>query len=240
MKVDAFYNKAEHGLKSSSSNNRHDLAIDVLSYVVKESFLDIGAGDGSFMLRMKNMKPDINVAGLEISSSAVNVALGAGLDMRQCDLNDPRYPCDDNSFDSCFMGELIEHVFSPDHLLREVGRIVKPGGYFFLTTPNMSSWFNRLSLLLGYQPVFTEVSAERNAGHLINLPGMPAGHIRLFTYRALCEVVSRNGWEIEKSIGIGMNPSMHRFSALLRILNKIFCSPSVSSGIGVLARKKLG
>ncbi len=121
------------------------------------------------------------------------------------------------------MGELIEHVFSPDDLLREARRIVKPGGYLFLTTPNLASWFNRASLLFGYQPIFTEVSAEANAGHIINLTGHPAGHIRMFTYRALKEVIERNEWKIEKAIGIGLNVGSHKGPKYIyKLLNFIF------------------
>ena len=41
----------------------------------------------------------------------------------------------DNSFDSIFTTEVLEHLFRPDPLLREMLRVLRPGGTIFLTTP---------------------------------------------------------------------------------------------------------
>ena len=113
---------------------------------------------------------------------------------------------------------------------------MKPRGWLFLTTPNLAAWFNRISLLFGYQPVFTEVSDEANARHLLDLEVMPAGHIRLFTYRALREVIERNGWKVRQARGIGMNPNLHKMLPV-RLFNFIFQHPALSSGIGILAQR---
>jgi len=39
-------------------------------------------------------------------------------------------------FDAALIAEVIEHVAHPDQFLRKVGRLVKPGGYVVMTTPN--------------------------------------------------------------------------------------------------------
>jgi ubiquinone/menaquinone biosynthesis C-methylase UbiE len=42
----------------------------------------------------------------------------------------------DNSFDFLVSSECIEHTQSPEKALCEMARVVKPGGFIFVTTPN--------------------------------------------------------------------------------------------------------
>jgi 2-polyprenyl-3-methyl-5-hydroxy-6-metoxy-1,4-benzoquinol methylase len=43
-------------------------------------------------------------------------------------------PYDDRSFNAITAISVIEHGFQPEHLLREVSRLLKPGGFFFFST----------------------------------------------------------------------------------------------------------
>jgi len=42
----------------------------------------------------------------------------------------------DNSFDICSAVEVLEHVEEDQKFVNEVYRVLKPGGYFYMTTPN--------------------------------------------------------------------------------------------------------
>ncbi|MFM2136031.1 MAG: hypothetical protein RL021_1431 [Bacteroidota bacterium] len=44
-------------------------------------------------------------------------------------------PFPDNRFDSVFSSEVFEHVFQPEELLREMHRVLKPGGKLLMTLP---------------------------------------------------------------------------------------------------------
>ena len=44
-------------------------------------------------------------------------------------------PFEDKSFDSALLTEVLEHVFNPDTLLKEVNRVMKMDGIFLMTTP---------------------------------------------------------------------------------------------------------
>lgn len=44
-------------------------------------------------------------------------------------------PADDNSFDSIVLTEVLEHCPDPSIILQEVNRVLKPGGFLFLTVP---------------------------------------------------------------------------------------------------------
>lgn len=102
-------------------------------------------------------------------------------------------------FDVVFCGEVIEHLFSPDALLREIRELMTPASILVLSTPNLGYWLNRLLLLAGVSPLFLENSAERKLGRFVRALGQgntTEGHIRLFTYRALRELVELTGFEI--------------------------------------------
>jgi ubiquinone/menaquinone biosynthesis C-methylase UbiE len=45
------------------------------------------------------------------------------------------FPFSDNIYDSVICNQVLEHVFNPDHFLKEVNRVLKPRGYFLLTVP---------------------------------------------------------------------------------------------------------
>jgi SAM-dependent methyltransferase len=44
-------------------------------------------------------------------------------------------PFDDKSFDTVVSTEVLEHVPDPSHALRQMHRVLKPGGYLILSTP---------------------------------------------------------------------------------------------------------
>jgi len=109
-------------------------------------------------------------------------------------------------FSVALMIEVIEHLWDPDTCLEQVRNLLEPGGKLILTTPNLSSGVNRLALLLGYQPIATEVSARRTFGN--PGPDTVVGHIRVFTFRALKEFVRYYGFKIEKAYSIPLGGSI--------------------------------
>jgi len=56
------------------------------------------------------------------------------------DLNNPYpYPFIDDCFDTVTAGEIIEHVTNLDSFLKEISRVLKPGGKLIISTPNPAS-----------------------------------------------------------------------------------------------------
>jgi SAM-dependent methyltransferase len=90
-----------------------------------------------------------------------------------------RLPFADASFDGVVSSEVLEHLENPHHLAREFARILRPGGAFVLTTPNILNVYSRLHfLLLGTCDFFDTLSGSRETafhgtkGH-INPVGYP-------------------------------------------------------------------
>jgi SAM-dependent methyltransferase len=119
----------------------------------------------------------------------------------QIDLNEQRLSDElrTEQFDVIFCGEVIEHLFSPDDLLDDMRALLREDGILILSTPNLGYYPNRLLLLLGISPLFLENSSRRKLGRRLRLLGQgntTEGHIRLFTYRALRELIAISGFEV--------------------------------------------
>ena len=145
-----------------------------------------------------------DVFGVEIAEEAVAKAKEKGVKATQLDIDASPLPFDDNYFDIVYCGELIEHLFNPDHLLEEIHRVLKSGGKCIISTPNLAGWPSRFALLLGYQPYPTAVSPNNESVGklLIKKSEGQWGHIRVFTARALRELLVLHHFKIKKLLKI--------------------------------------
>lgn len=57
-------------------------------------------------------------------------------------------PYESESYDLVVLSEVIEHLPDFIPILREVGRVLRPGGYFVMTTPNIGRLHSRLKFFL--------------------------------------------------------------------------------------------
>ena len=150
-----------------------------------ENLLDIGCGDGINTVLLKEALGASAVYGIDISPGACEAAGQRGVDSICFDIEEGILPFPDEYFDAIFCGEIIEHLFDTDHLLDEIYRLLKPGCSCIITTPNLAAWYNRLSLLLGFQPHLTAASLEHyQAGKLFRGTSGGRDHIRVMTLRA--------------------------------------------------------
>lgn len=130
--------------------------------------LEIGVGTGNLLLKVKRAVPDATVVGLDSDAASLAVAatkasrLAADLQLDQGDAAHLTYP--DATFDRVLAAFLLHHIPLDRQLrmLREVRRVLKPGGSLHLLdfTPGGKG------RVIGSLPV--EVS-RRQAGHTLAL-----------------------------------------------------------------------
>ena len=153
--------------------------------------LDLGSGDAALTALVAARLPEATVVAVDWSSASAAAARGRGLPAVVAGVDETGLPFAAASFDVVVLSEVIEHLVDPDFALDEARRVLRPDGCLLLTTPNLAAWFNRLLLLVGVQPVFSEVSQIGIFGR----PGqVVVGHLRLFTARALVEDLQAHGF----------------------------------------------
>ena len=116
----------------------YDLKLNELFYVPfvpDGKFLDVGCGSGSALAALQAR--GWHVRGIDFDSAAVAVAKLQGFDVSVGSLAEHHFQ--DNTFDALLMSHVIEHVPDPIADLSECRRVLKPGGYLIVITPNAAS-----------------------------------------------------------------------------------------------------
>ena len=99
--------------------------------------LDCGIGSGSMSMALQQTLPvRINCHGIDTSSEMLNTADAvmqqAGLEVRLKQADVRSIPYADASFDMVMGAHVIEHLPHPSHALKEMVRVLKPGGRLFI------------------------------------------------------------------------------------------------------------
>lgn len=239
-----FYNQGlytDGATEPTTASPAFQRALSLFTAEPCQRLLDIGCGDGVHTSLIRERIGNPQTVGVDIGLARLKRCRERNIDAMVSDLDAILLGLRDEVFDCIHCGEVIEHLFAPDQLLRNIRRLLAPGGYAILTTPNLASWRNRIALGLGWQPFWSEVSAEVLVGNP-RCSGQPSGHIRLFTPRALGELVARHGLRVERMIGIAYlqqvpPPDLTGWLAdsvdrLLPVL-----SPSLGDGIAMRLRR---
>jgi 2-polyprenyl-3-methyl-5-hydroxy-6-metoxy-1,4-benzoquinol methylase len=172
--------------------------------------LDVGCAGGYIALMLSELGHE--VLGVELNERMAAEARARGVDVLEHDLDLP-LPLPDDEFDLVHACEVVEHLFDTEGFLRELRRVLRPGGALIASTPNLNSLHNRVRVLLGRPvPMWGAYPGD-----------LHGGHIRVFNRAKLVELLERCGFEVTEIIGSNQNrlaPVLDRlptFSELLLV-----------------------
>lgn len=164
----------------------------VLELLASESdarrVLDAPCGEGAFSLRLIETGREAWAGDIE-NSLAVKGPRFAHLDLNQ------RLPFEDGFFDAVVSIDGIEHLERPFDFVREVARVLRPGGVTILSTPNASALRSRWRFLW---------TGHHNKGKTPFNEAAPSHyhHIGLLTFPELRYMLHTSGLRVE---GIATN-----------------------------------
>ena len=134
--------------------------------------LDVGCYDGQFTVQVLDAAH--GVVGVDLSMDALRAARARGLHAVRAHL-ETGLPFHDASFGTVIAAEIVEHVFDTQRVVDELARVLAPGGWLMLTTPNLVALSGRAQLVLGRSPHNVEFDASAGT----------SGHIRYLTFDTL-------------------------------------------------------
>jgi SAM-dependent methyltransferase len=94
-------------------------------------------------------------------------------------------------YDLVIAGDVIEHLPRPMDLLRDIARVLRPGGQVLLSVPNFSHWYPRIRVALG-------AFGYDRRGILDDT------HLRFFTRRSLRRLIRATGFDVLTETATGL------------------------------------
>lgn len=156
--------------------------------------LDCACGRG-FYLNMFRYVSGCKLVGLELDTEIIRKAqhnVGHLPDVLLTNANIYHLPYPDDTFDAVILSEILEHIDHDVDGLREVRRVLKPGGVIAITVPNANYpfWWDPINKTLE-----TLFGTHIQHGPLA---GIWANHVRLYTREQLREAVLGAGLVIDE------------------------------------------
>lgn len=138
-------------------------------------------------------------------------------------------------FDVVIASHVLEHVDTPDSLLKRMSSWLKPGGVLIAIVPNQNSIHRQLAVIMGLQPQLDTLSPR---DHIV-------GHKRVYSMAQLESDITRANFHVIEKKGFFLktlpNSMMLEYKPeLLHALNKISerLPAEVMCNIGLAAVKK--
>lgn len=204
--------------------------------------LDCGAHDGGkFTLLKENTNIDPGqYTGIEWSDPLISKAQAKGINVIKGDLNKP-LPFKENEFDSIFGLSVLEHLLNPCRYIKECHRTLKKDGSFILLTPNISTYFTAVLILLGKMPssgphpdsdlllkqeeVFKVSSDKLQSDAESDTPSHR--HLIVFSYRVLYSYLELAGFKEIRGYGFGLYPFPNVIQPVLEKIDPYHCHQMV-------------
>ncbi len=176
----------EYAFKEGDGSS-HSLILDMMADLPPSKVLDLGCSAGLLAQQIRATGhvvvgvDAIELAGVRDRTDAFFVA----------DLEKPLAPEIGTGFDVVIAGDIIEHLARPGDALREMRRVLRPGGQLILSVPNFGHWYPRFRVTFG-------LFGYDRRGVLDNT------HLRFFTRSTLRRTVRRAGFDVLQEAATGL------------------------------------
>ncbi len=162
-------------------NNSHTLLIELSGS--HNTILEVGTSTG-YVSRVLKERGN-SVTGIEIDPVAGEIAarhceLMIIGDIETIDLDSYASP---SSFDVIIFGDLLEHLVSPEEVLKKIMKYLRPDGYLVVSLPNICHGDVLLNMLMGNF-------------HYTSMGLLDTTHLRFFGLKNIIDLFSRCGYSI--------------------------------------------
>jgi SAM-dependent methyltransferase len=153
--------------------------------------VDVGCGTGANMRRLRERGHE--VVGVTVSEAEAAIVRALGLECAVCDLERDEIPLPHGSADALLFSHVLEHVASPEGVLRRCLRLLRPGGGVYAAFPNALQLRQRLEFLRGrFEYAETGI--------------MDRTHLRFFDFESARRLLESAGVEVSAHEAVGHFP----------------------------------
>lgn len=172
----------------------YDSVINALAGEPRGRIIDVPAGQGALAQMLAAEGFDVSCCDLFPEIFALD-----GLPIKRGNL-DEKLPYDDGSFEHAVCVEGLEHIENPANAIRELARVLQPGGSLIVSVPNIMNIEERLKwVIFGYTSHFKPLSKEAIGRASALVPGREAIalHINPIGYSELRYILENSGFALE-------------------------------------------
>ena len=156
--------------------------------------LEVGCGFGETLGRIQYLYPDAEIHGVEIMENVAAIAKNK-LPIMCDNIETMDLPFDKEYFDYIIFADVLEHLVSPQTVLKKIHPYLKPNGHVLTSIPNIMNASVIYGLLHGN---FT----YQDSGILDRT------HLRFFTHKEILKLFAECGYEIDQLSGTGADCEM--------------------------------
>lgn len=184
------------------------LSLSINNEIVR--ILEIGAVPGHISAILKKLNYEIDIVDIN-PDRAKEVFQYSEILTYKVDIEKEALPIGNKQYDLILMNEVLEHLrYDPLKIFYEVKRVLKDGGIFFLSTPNITPLM-RIRFLFGKDytdDILNEFEKITKIGHM--------GHYRIFSIFEVIKILKHFCFE---PIGISYGGNLHMEGNML--INKL-------------------
>ena len=164
-----------------SLNIRHDL-VNLLELSAQKPLhiLEVGCACGATLLKIKSINKNVNLYGIEHNSHAAGIA-GLFAEVTADNIEEANLSFTEEMFDYIIFGDVLEHLYNPLQVLRNMHKYLKADGKIVASIPNVMHFSVVRNLLAGHW-------SYEEAGILDRT------HIRFFTLNEINKLFAEAGY----------------------------------------------
>ena len=123
----------DEDMKGQHARSLYPVVLEELSHIPFQSALDLGCGTGEMLKLILQEDTHKELCGIDLSEKMLAVAKSKLPEQVKLILGDSEsLPFSDNAFDVVYCNDSFHHYPAPQNVLREVYRVLKPGGTFLM------------------------------------------------------------------------------------------------------------